>query len=75
MYPYSVKLIYLRMKETEIKILHISVEEIQQRLMALGAQSHGQSLIGEEAFDFPKETGMKINGLLRLRKVNETVEL
>lgn len=63
------------MKETEIKILDISKEEMIKKLSDLGAQNHGQHFIIEKAFDFPSNSGMKINGLLRLRKVDEKVEL
>lgn len=63
------------MRETEIKILNIPVLEMEKKLKNLGAEAHGQSFIVEKAFDYPQETGQKIQGLLRLRKVNETVEL
>jgi len=63
------------MKEIEIKVLDIQKEKIQTKLLKLGAENHGENFIIEKAFDFPKKSGMKINGLLRLRKVNETVEL
>ncbi len=63
------------MKEIEIKILDISKEEMIKKLSHLGAQNHGQHFIIEKAFDFPSNSGMKINGLLRLRKVDEKVEL
>lgn len=63
------------MIETEIKILNINKEQVERALHTLGAEQKGNFFIVEKAFDFPKKSGMKLPGLLRLRKVNERVEL
>lgn len=63
------------MKETELKILDISVQDITKKLLTLGAKKKGTQLVIAEHFDFPNRRIKKGNQLFRLRKIGSKIEL
>ena len=63
------------MKEIEVKILEIDVEEVRKKLLALGAEKVLDTNLEYTIFDFPDCRLFKKRNLLRVRKVNDKVEL
>tara|TARA_Y100000310_G_C20415449_1_gene684084 strand:+ start:84 stop:602 length:519 start_codon:yes stop_codon:yes gene_type:complete len=63
------------MKEIEVKILEIDVEEIRKKLLALGAEKVFDGELKVTGFDYPDERLDKEGKILRVRKVGEKVEL
>jgi adenylate cyclase, class 2 len=63
------------MKEIEVKIMDIDLEEIRQKLSNLGAEKVFAGEIHAIAFDHPDLRLDKEDSFVRVRKVGETVEL
>ncbi len=62
------------MREIEVKILDIDVDDIKHRLDKAGAVYLGERLIQEKAFDFPDQRIRASNSLCRLRKIGNAIE-
>ena len=63
------------MKEIELKILNINIEEITKKLLKIGAKKVGENLIIEKHFDFPDKRISKNKESFRLRKFGSKTEL
>ena len=63
------------MKEIEVKILEIDVDEIRKKLLALGAEKIFDGELDIVGFDYPDGRLFKAGELLRVRKVGKEVEL
>ncbi len=62
------------MKEIEVKILDIFVEDIRQKLLQLGAKKIFQGEVKMVLLDFPDQRLKNEGCILRLRKLGEKVE-
>jgi len=63
------------MKEIEVKILEIEVEDIRKKLLALGAEKIFDGELNIINFDYSDQRLIKEKKVLRLRKVGKEVEL
>jgi len=63
------------MKEIEVKILDINVQEVRRKLLDLGAEKVFDGEVHFIVFDFPNETLRKEFKHLRVRKVGNQTEL
>ena len=63
------------MREIEVKILEINVEEIRKKLLDLGAEKVFEGEIQMTSYDFPDNRLEKKGEFIRLRKLGEKVEL
>jgi len=63
------------MKEIEIKILDINVEEIRTKLLSLGAEKTFEGDIHAVFFDSPRNKLKNQGNTLRVRKIGEKTEL
>jgi adenylate cyclase class 2 len=63
------------MREVEVKILEIDLEEIRKKLLALGAEKIFDGELHVVAFDYPDERLHTAGQILRVRKVGDKVEL
>ena len=62
------------MKEIEVKILDIDLEEIRKKLLDLGAEKIFDGEIHATAFDFPDQRLKEEDSFVRVRKVGDHVE-
>ena len=63
------------MKEIEVKILDINVEDIRKKLLDLGAEKVFEGEVEMYRFDYPDDRLNKEDSFLRIRKMGEQVEL
>ncbi len=63
------------MREIEVKILNINVEEIRKKLLELGATKVFEGEVHAIAFDFPDSRLDQQDCFVRLRKVGDKTEL
>ena len=63
------------MKEIELKILNVNEEEIEKKLVLLGAKKKSDVIIKEKIFDFEDNRISKNNELFRLRKNGDKIEI
>lgn len=59
------------MREIEVKILEVNLEEVERKLISLGAKKVFEGEIKTEFFDFEDFSIKKSNSILRLRKYGE----
>jgi adenylate cyclase class 2 len=63
------------MKEIELTILNINIQEVSQKLHALGAKKITQAFLIAESFDFPGDPLNQADAYLRLRQEGEKTVL
>ena len=63
------------MKETELKVLEINIEEEEKKLKNLGFEKIGEGIVLEKTFDTEDKTLKKKKQLLRLRSIHGEIEL
>ena len=63
------------MKEVELKVLEINIDEEEKKLTKLGFQKIGESIILEKMFDTEKKDLKKKKQVLRLRTIHGKIEL
>lgn len=56
------------MKEVEVKILDVNLEEIEKKIISLGAKKHFDGEIAQFLYDFPDKRIKKERNTFRLRK-------
>ncbi|MFA6908456.1 MAG: class IV adenylate cyclase [Patescibacteria group bacterium] len=65
----------MTMREIELKILDINVDEIRKKLLSLGAKEKPETLIIDESFDFPDGRIDTDHALFRLRQYPDRTEI
>ena len=63
------------MKEIELKVLNINLEELTEKLLKLGAKKISEGLVKEKYFDFEDKSIFNNNAAFRLREINNRIEL